>query len=123
VNPNLAQNLDPKLKETYDRIMGTQVNVQSPRPVAPTPQPVQQIHVPVEGVGPVSSPTPTPASTVAEPASKEEKVEMVNINTSSAAPAAKPSSSKKTSPVIFVVLGVGFFLLYTVVWLKVFKIF
>ncbi len=116
MNPNLAQNLDPKLKETYDRIMGTQVNVQSP-------QPVQQTHVPVEGVGPVSSPTPTPASTVAEPASKEEKIEMVSINTSSTAPAAKPSSSKKTSPVIFVVLGVGFFLLYTVVWLKVFKIF
>lgn len=115
MNPNLAQNLDPKLKETYDRIMGTRVNVQSPKPVAPAPQPSPQEHVPVEGVAPVST---------SAPAAKEEKPEMVNINTSSSspAPAAKTASSKKMSPIIFVVAGVGFFLVYTVVWLKIFGI-
>lgn len=105
MNPNTAQSLDPKLKEAYDRVMGTQVNFQAqPKPATP-PQSSK--------VGP--SPSSSPAPTATEP-------EMVSINTT--APIAKPAPAKgKISPIIFVVLGVGFFLFYTVLWLKVFKIF
>lgn len=116
MDPKLAQNLDPKLKETYDRIMGTPVNIQS-APL-PTHEPIQQEHVPIEQV---VVPQPPPAEQTPSPAVSTEP-EMVNINAT--AEVAKPAAAKgKISPVIFVVLGVGFFLFYTVVWLKIFKIF
>lgn len=117
MDPKLAQNLDPKLQETYNRIMGTPVNIQSPPP--PTHEPIQPQHVPVEQVvvpqAPPVEQIPSPTPTTAEP-------EMVSINAT--APIAKPAAAKgKISPIIFVVLGVGFFLFYTVVWLKIFNIF
>lgn len=115
MDPKLAQNLDPELKKTYDRIMGTPVNVQSP---APTHEPIQQEHVPIEQV--VVPPAP-PVEQTPSPVSSPEP-EMVNINAT--AEVAKPATTKgKISPVIFIVLGVGFFLFYTVVWLKIFNIF
>lgn len=124
MNPNLAQNLDPKLKETYDRIMGTELSKTASSPasvsgqarenLSSSPQPT---HVPIEQVVVPQTPSKTP------PAPDETKVEMVSINASSATPAAKPSSLRKISPIIFVVAGVGFFIAYTVVWLKIFNIF
>lgn len=117
MNPTTAQSLDPKLKEVYDRVMGAPVSPQSPENSVPQ-------HVPVEGIPIQNTPAPQPAplqepSVQATPASEPQ---MVSINTS-AAPAAKPESSKKISPIIFVAAGVGFFLAYTFIWLKVFKIF
>lgn len=132
MNPNTAQTLDPKLKEVYDRVMGADVGARLQGEAADKggtsthAQPENSVsqHVPVEGIPVQNTPTPQPApaqqpSVSTTPATEPQ---MVSINTS-AAPAAKPASSKKISPVIFVVAGVGFFLLYTVVWLKVFKIF
>lgn len=116
MNPNLAQNLDPKLKETYDRVMGTQLNPQPAQKTQPAPkpaQPVQEVHLPQ-----------TPPPTAPEPTlQKEPEVEMVNINgtVSVAKPAAV--SKKKSSLVVFIAAGIGFLLLYTIIWFKVFKIF
>lgn len=120
MNPNLAQSLDPKLKETYDRIMGTQLPKApaSPTPQANTPgQTVPNTQPQPEPQPQTPTPTPAPAPT------EELKAGMVNINAS--IPQEKPAAipKKKISPVIFVVIGVGFFLIYTVVWLKVFKVF
>lgn len=136
MNPNLGT-LDPKLKETYDRVMGADVGArlqgeaadkggtssqpdQKTQP-APQVQPTKEVHLPVEHNAAV--PTPPPATP--EPAPQEEsQTEMVNINaTVSQAKPAAVVSKKKSSPVIFIVAGVGFFLLYTVIWLKVFKLF
>lgn len=117
MNPNTAQSLDPKLKEVYDRVMGAPVSPQSSANSASE-------HVPVEGMpvqkavnyqSPHAEQPPIAQSPATEP-------QMVSINTS-AAPTAKPASSKKISPIIFVAAGVGFFLAYTFVWLKVFKVF
>lgn len=114
MNPNLAQTLDPKLKETYDRVMGTEV----PTNVgASSPANEPQKHVPVEHIV-------TPQNPVTVPAQENSEPEMININ---AAPNTNASSQvskgRKISPVIFVVVGVAIFSLYTVIWLKVFKIF
>lgn len=114
MNPT-AQTLDPKLKETYDRVMGTQLPPQPDQKPQPAPQPAQEVHLPVENIPP--APTPTPPPVAAEP-------EMVNINATvpqHVAPAAV--SKKKFSPIIFVVAGAGFLLIYTFIWLKVFKLF
>ncbi len=124
MNPTAPQ-LDPKLKETYDRIMGSGVSSQPAQKPQPAPQPVHQpieeVHLPVENVASVPTPPPARPET---PIQEEPQTEMVNINaTVSQAKPVAAVSKKKSSPVIFVVAGVGFFLLYTVIWLKVFKIF
>lgn len=121
MDPKLAQNLDPKLKETYDRIMGTQINPQPGTPVPAVPQPVQ-----------TPTPTPqfqtqpqTPTQTAEQQVPVSPQPGMVNINATvaQAKPVASAASKKKMSPVIFIAAGIGFFLIYTVIWLKVFKIF
>lgn len=118
MNPN-QQTLDPKLKETYDRVMGSQF----------TPQPVQEntpvqpsasapiLHSPIQesAVAPaVESAGPAPVSQVyvASPAQPAGKSTVV-----------KNPGGKKISPVAFIGLGIVFFAIYAVVWLKIFAIF
>ncbi len=114
MNPNAQQqNLDPKLKEAYDRVMGSQVNPQpaSPTPVQPPPQPQPQTQPQkVEQ-------HPTPAQSDPQP--------IININQTQTG--TKPQQVQKVkgggiSPVILIALGVLFFGGYTFIWLKVFKI-
>lgn len=119
MNPNLAQSLDPKLKETYDRVMGMQLNPRPATPKSPQPvAPVPQSQTPVQPASPVSAPEHS--------AQDDSQVEMVNINTptpqgqtNTTAASAKKS---KIKPVIFVAAGVLFFAIYTVIWLKFFSI-
>lgn len=107
MNPNLAQSLDPKLKEAYDRVMGTQINTKPQAAAAAVPQA-----------------NPQPVNQAPAPEKQDTKVEMVSVNTSNSdlktAPLAKKS---KLSPVFLIAGGVAFFLVYTVIWLKVFKVF
>lgn len=116
MNPTAPQ-LDPKLKETYDRVMGAQMpkatsspttasipqpsaSVQSPAPVQPQPQTAER-------------PAAPPAQVfVATPAAPTGKTVVV-----------KNSNGKKLSPVVLMVVGLAFFVVYTVVWLKIFAIF
>lgn len=122
MNPNAAQTLDPKLKEVYDRVMGTPTSAaganppQPAKPIEPTPLshvPIEQVVVPqTPEVEPTPTPSPTPIP--AEP-------EMVNINTS-IPQTQQTKSPRKLSPIIFVAVGIGFFLFYTFVWLKVFGV-
>ncbi|HZQ29692.1 MAG TPA: hypothetical protein VFA93_01270 [Patescibacteria group bacterium] len=111
MNPS-QQNLDPKLKEAYDRVMGTQIpqpgGTGSPSPVAqaqPQPQPQK------------AEEHPAPASSGPQP--------IININSNQ--PGAKPQQVQKAkgkgiSPVVLITLGLLFFGGYTFIWLKVFKI-
>lgn len=115
MNPNLAQTLDPKLKETYDRIMGTELPKAGSSPAVEP-----QTHVPIEQIATPQAPTPEATPNLPE----ESKVEMVSINTTpSVSKTEQVSKGRKISPVIFIVVGVLFFLLYAFAWLKVFKIF
>lgn len=84
--------LDPKLKEAYERVMGTAVN--GAKPVA------QQTPPPVTNTAPqpVSSPVPE-----------------VNLTP-------QAEDKKQSSPVILVVVGIVFLLVYTLFWIKFFSI-
>lgn len=108
MNPNLAQSLDPKLKETYDRVMGTQLNS---RPA--TPNPVQP-----QPAAPIQQTTPAPKE-------QNPQVEMVNINASASqgqTATAAPGKKSKIRPIAFVAAGVLFFAIYTFIWLKFFSV-
>lgn len=107
MNPNLAQTLDPKLKEAYDRVMGAEIN---PQPVGPKPaQPA----------------APQAPASQAEPPVQEPQAEMVDINAPSQVSEPQAQSAVKKSkikPVIFIAAGVVFFALYTFIWLKFFSV-
>ena len=117
MNPNVAQTLDPKLKEAYDRVMGTAVNPQ------PAPQPKAEVQTP-------SSTPPASVEHAAEPLVSTPVTTIKPSDTflggqSDGQTVIKPASAKsdrKISPIIFVAVGIGFFALYTVIWLKVFAV-
>lgn len=92
--------LDPKLKEAYDRVMGTAVNPPQHTAVAAPPPPSQAA---------VNVPTQEP--THVEPA-------MAASPTSS--PVAQKAVAKKhrLSPMIWVLIVVIFIAAYSVVWIK-----
>lgn len=119
-------NLDPKLKEAYERVMGTNVTPSAlpvqPTPAAPAPAPAPMITTPKV----VSPPPPPPEVT---PASKMEPITV--------GPTAIPSSgvgyvaptvegaaanTQKISPVIFAVAAFVFFIVYSLFWIKFFNL-
>lgn len=112
MNPNAQQqNLDPKLKEAYDRVMGSQFNPQPSAPSAPSsqPQPQPQQKVEQRATPPSSGPQPIININPAQTGTKPQQVEKVK--------------GKGISPIVFIALGLLFFGGYTFIWLKVFKIF
>lgn len=123
MNPNVAQSLDPKLKETYDRVMGTHVNSSpQPKPIEPTPpSPIQ--NKPFEPTpampGNVGAPEPVGPTTQVFVAATPDTGATVKV-TPGQTPFKQPG--KGISPIIFIVLGLVFFVAYTVIWLKVFSI-
>ena len=105
MNPS-AQSIDPALKETYDKVMATQLPVQpssQPKIVEPSPSPVPVMPQPSE----------TPKTATA-------KTSQVYVSSPTSAVAGK--QGKKISPVILGVVGIVFFAIYAVVWLKVFGV-
>lgn len=118
MNPKTPADLDPKLKEAYDRVMGG--NFAPSAPTAP-PNPAPKIE-PVPA--PPTNPQPLP------PLTNPVSVNMPPLNVmspSSAAstepPAANTKKKLKISPMIFLVAGLAFFAIYAVVWGKIFKLF
>ena len=94
MDKKLPQNLDPKLKEAYDRVMGFAQSTAQPITVTPTTA------IPKIPQTPPIAVKPTPAF-IANDSKKE---------------------SQSISPVILVVLAVVFFLVYAVFWVKFFQV-
>ena len=107
MNPNLAQNLDPKLKEAYDRVMGTDVRS--------SPEPTPKIEV-------KTTQFPTQPITEAPFVSPQTIKPSESFYSQTVLKPAPAKSDRKISPVIFVAVGIAFFLLYTLIWLKVFSV-
>lgn len=106
MNPSL-QNVDPNLKATYDKVMATQLPQQpssQPKIVEPTPSaPPAEI----QATAPVKATTATTSQVfVASPTT----------------PTGAKKVGKGISPVVLGVVGIVFFVIYAVVWLKVFGI-
>lgn len=138
--------LDPKLQEAYNRVMGT--NVPPPAPGSPAPQPPANpvTQVPTEPKPPVAPPQPAPVvpqvPNKPPPVPKQDNfaqtvpVAQVFTPTPSGAPQAAVSgfvaggaevaapAVKKSgiSPAILVLAAIVFFIVYTLVWIKVFNL-
>ncbi len=106
--------LDPKLKEAYDRVMGTVI---------------PQHQVPQAAVPPQSTPAP---QIVEQQAYQQPPVQAYQAAVATPLPTSAPvstdavvkthKSSKMTIPIV-VLGGVVFFIVYTVVWAKIFGLF
>lgn len=99
-------NLDPKLKEAYERVMGMSATPAQPASTPPS-QPAAQAAVQTQPQAYSSSFVGQPASGVAAGA----------VHTGTAAKAASGGSSIMT--VVYIVAGVVFILAYTLFWIKI----
>jgi uncharacterized membrane protein len=126
MDKNATQTLDPKLKEIYERVMSTQVKPAAPA-ATPTPQPAPTA-APNQPVQPATQPQPTvpPVMPQAAPAAAAvPQVMQANVTFSNAAAGGKQEATGKKkglSPILIIITGVVFFVIYTLFWLKFFSI-
>lgn len=123
MNPKDPGSLDPKLRETYERVMGTSFTPQQPpssQPPAepeaplPTPQPQPETPLPAPEPEPQAEPQPDPISIPDTPP------EMVPSPMTSDP---TPSNSSKLKPIFLTLGGIIFFAVYAFIWAKVFGVF
>lgn len=143
MNPKGAQNLDPKLKETYERVMGTNF------PSSPAANQTPSLQQPQKTENTAPSPTLKVEEVTPEPAfvPKVESVsnEMVQSpdfsakspfldplppppdilakNTTANVDPTTPKKGNKLKPVLIGFLGLLFFAAYAVTWAKIFSLF
>ncbi|HUD09286.1 MAG TPA: hypothetical protein VMR77_00560 [Patescibacteria group bacterium] len=129
MNPKTVNDLDPKLKETYERVMGTALagNPSTPPPTMET-QPVEQT-APANPQPQPEPETPAPSSdensTVsqvfrADESNKSTETATVNPPSNNATTAKK--AVNKVLPII-IVGAVAFFAIYAVLWAKLLGLF
>jgi hypothetical protein len=107
MDKSAPQQLDPKLKEAYDRVMGTVVN-----PPTPQQSPAHQEPIPTTPVMPAA---PVHAAIHHE----ETKIEVQSPTTS---PVKLPKKKGKISPLIIILGLIVFLAVYAIVWIKFFNI-
>lgn len=136
-------NLDPKLKEAYERVMATNFNPQSSEPqsqqAAPPAQPAQEntMSQPLMQTQPVEQPTapaiqtipqqPPPPQNYSSPLPTQNPFAQTPVPPptvlTQAGSYSAPAPQKKghgLMPLLFLVLGAIFFAAYTVIWAKIF---
>lgn len=125
MDPKNLPNLDPKLKEAYERVMGTSTTPPAVPPAVhpadaatapstPTPPPPAVPPAPTQPIPQTVTPIVTPPPTTTQ-------TSHVHTTTSFVA-ADSTKSSAKISPIILLFAGVIFFLVYAVFWLKFFNL-
>ena len=119
MNPKTPQDLDPKLKEAYDRVMGGNFAPSTP----PVLNPIPKIET-APPAAPITSPPPS------IPLNNPMPVNMQPLSamspTTTASPEEQVISTKKKSklsPKLFLIVGIVFFIIYALVWGKLFKLF
>ena len=137
MDPNTLSSLDPKLRETYEKVMGAgaaPVAPEDPLPVAPAaqPAPVAQLPPAEEAVPTVAPAAPSPELTnmpVADPQLAADQPKVVTITQSMPNPAPELQVTPPTTHGhkglirIFYVLGTAvFFVIYIFFWMKIFNI-
>ena len=139
MNPKSVNDLDPKLKETYERVMGTSLGT-NPIPTAPvmttqqTPEP-QPVIKPAEPglqakhqLQQVETPTAsTNEGTTVSQVFRSDNQNKTNEPTTVSSPSFKKAAATKTNinkllPII-VVVAIVFFIIYGVVWAKLLGLF
>lgn len=132
-NANFPNHLDPKLKEAYERVMGTATTKQEPNPAQPMPATqAPPASVPTQPpASPAATPPPTPIASYQVPSlqpanSPFAATTLSTSKTTPVKPSAKPTvSEKKSSPIMTILLvlgGIIFFLAYTIVCVKLLNV-
>lgn len=149
MDPKTFAKLDPKLRETYERVMGTAVPqkptiIPSPQSSTPTPDPAGAPPT-TPGAAPAATSTPAgitqpteSAHAVVAPPSTQPSTppplpatpmhNTIAVHTAVASPSQDEKEVKASSGVpawkkiVFIVLGVIFFSIYAVFWLLYFKV-
>jgi hypothetical protein len=129
MNPKSINDLDPKLKETYERVMGTSFGTE------PKPAPTMETQ-PVEQTPPQASVTPQPQAPASLPSENSTVVSQVfradNTDKSTETATVNALSKKETAAkkngnkTLMIIVGVGavvFFAVYAVIWAKLLGLF
>jgi hypothetical protein len=137
MNPKTVNDLDPKLKETYERVMGTSFTpaaapAAQSRPVQTTvvEQPVVEpaAQVPVQPLPPL--PQQLASNPMQEMVQSPQMTKMPPFQVTAVPPASvmiqNATTTKKKSflkPALLIIGGIIFFIAYGVIWAKVFGLF
>lgn len=120
------QKLDPKLKEIYERVMGTQLQTPGGAPAAPQTAPAvpaAQPVTPAASFPQAAAPSQVPIAALQTPATQF--VAQKTDPKQTGGPGVQSFSDKKRSkskPMLFVFLGLVFFLTYALFWVRFFHI-
>lgn len=122
---NIPPNLDPKLKEVYERVMGTPVGGTNPQPASqpPLPPQTQPSWAPPLPPPPSPIPPPPPPQTSAPQQSRPFPV----VNLPAAAPKQEtavsvPQKKSHLTTIIFAIVGLVFFAVYALFWMRFFNL-
>ncbi len=122
MNPKTPADLDPKLKEAYDRVMGGNFSPSAPIP-NPTPPKVEN-PLPTTASAPAINPMPYPTPlTNPAPVDMPPLSVMSPSTTASGQQVISTKKKSKISPIIFLLAGLVFLAIYAVVWGKIFNLF
>jgi hypothetical protein len=140
MNPKTINDLDPKLKETYERVMGTSFSPADPAPT-PTPAPERPMQTTVveqplmnNNLEPIAPMAPMPQPPPMNPVQEMPAMQMSQVPSPFQEAPPPPASvlvngattTKKKSilkPLLLAVGGIIFFVAYGVVWAKIFGLF
>lgn len=146
MNPKSVKDLDPKLKEAYERIMGSNftpkpTQAQTNNPTSNQPQPEQKPlessqattpaqNTPIMQTTQVFTQNPQPTEPVQSSNEKEEeketKVKSDPTSLFTSSPSITPATQKKSLnmlPLLFAIGAIIFFGAYVIIWAKVFGLF
>jgi hypothetical protein len=138
MDPKLIANMDPKLRETYERVMGTAAAsspLSAPPPSNGTSNqlsqslPIQQPEIPTpmappateelssQLVTPVTPPTPAPTPVDATSTMFQPLPSPASVNQE-----AQTNETSFLLRILYIVGGIIFFILYAIFWIKILKL-
>ena len=136
MDPKSINNLDPKLKETYDRVMGT--TTPGTAPSAPTTPP-QATTPPIPVTAPanvdITQTTPTTPAEMPQTAAPSYNADNLRFQAAiQQAPVAgsipvggmaapkMPGQTSSLLRILYIIAAIVFFVVYTFVWVKIFNL-
>lgn len=123
MDPKSLANLDPKLLETYKKVMGTPTSpVISPlpnsSPSGAIQPPIQASNITAFKPAPANAPIPTPQKYAVQP---EKPIRPFPSPASIGKLLTSSNQSSKLIRVLYIFASVIFFAIYIIFWLKIFK--
>lgn len=112
MDPKKSTELDPKLKEAYERVMGTSFTPAASQTATMPPMPAQPRPTPI--------PQPTAAPTVAAAVKPVAAIRPGGVANTFVVK--KGGAKSGISPILLILAGIIFFAVYTIFWVKFFNI-